>query len=257
MKKFVKPNLERTRSNPNKEIQKLKINQYSSDKLSDDINKLFKNYNALNNVHSEFEKFIHIVSTDLQTKIDCLKNVKNNENINWNDKSYASVQLFMLYQYSHRVNRFRDVSLDSLENICNKFSKGEKTDTLVKKHNDILAKLKRRLKHILDVSEKYAVEDIFSNINILKEMSQEMEPPAQNSADSFERTKRYKSLISLQKIIIQDKTDFQGMVYSENNSERSKPDENEKNILKKQKVRTLRSLGDHMTVLTKTYTNRR
>eukprot|EP00092_Neocalanus_flemingeri_P003853 GFUD01004149.1.p1 GENE.GFUD01004149.1~~GFUD01004149.1.p1 ORF type:complete len:257 (+),score=93.13 GFUD01004149.1:112-882(+) len=256
MMKLVKPTelektpIDETERNRKQEENKQNI-QTVNDSFSVDTNNLFQNSSDLKNAHSDFEKFIQAVSADLLIKIDCLKFIKSKEDTTWNDASYARVQLFMLSQYRHRVNRFREVSRNSLENICNKTANDNQVTTLVAKHIDILARLKRRLKHILDVSEKYAVEDLFSKINLLKEMSDEMDNPTQNHNEGKESRRRYKSLISLQKMIIQDTTEAKTSI------EREKSVEKEIILAKKQKVKTWRSLTDHLTVLTKTYTNRR
>merc|ERR1712215_403548 len=89
--------------------------KYKSTKA--DINVLFDKSVELKFAHIEFENFITTVSEDLFTKIECLKTMKKNEMITWKDKSYASVQLFMLHQYLNRINRFQDVSRNSLDNI--------------------------------------------------------------------------------------------------------------------------------------------
>ena len=92
---------------------------------------------------ADFEKFIHVVSEDLATKITQLKSIKSNENAQWNERSYASVQVMMLNQYVHRINRFRVVSRNSLNNLAIKVNKDNKEMKLVDKHIDTLAKLKR------------------------------------------------------------------------------------------------------------------
>ena len=68
------------------------------------------------------------------------------------------------------------------------------------KHIDILGKMKRRMKHIIDVSDKYAVENIFEVINLLREMSEAMEAVPREkkvkmgkckSMNSFHKIKKY------------------------------------------------------------------
>ena len=44
---------------------------------------------------------------------------------------------------------------------------GNDVEALVDKHMSIVGKMKRRMKQMLDVTEKYAVEDIFETINLL------------------------------------------------------------------------------------------
>ena len=127
------------------------------DSFSIEMSKLFLISSDLKTAQADFEKFIHVVSEDLATKIDQLKSIKSNETAQWNERSYASVQVIMLNQYVHRINRFRVVSRNSLKNLAIKVNKDDKKMKHINKHIDTLAKLKRRLKHILDVSDKYAV----------------------------------------------------------------------------------------------------
>jgi len=202
-------------------------------------------FETLQKKNDEFVKFLDVVSSDLALKAEKLKALKECANTKLNDKSYAGVQLFMLGQYSHRIARFREVSTASLQHISKKIEKDTDTQELIRKHTDILGKMKRRMKHIIDVSDKYAVENIFEGINLLKEMSEEMEPAPPEKSVKMGKCKSMNSLHKLRSSIssepdlkenIPDGTNFQP---------------------KTRKVNTLRSLTDHLTVLTKTYTNRR
>jgi len=207
-------------------------------------------FDDLKKIHDEFEKFLDAVSSDLASKTERLKTLKESCNTKLNDKSYAGVQLFMLGQYSQRINRFRDVSTTSLLNISKNIEKGNDTRELIMKHIDILGKMKRRMKHIIDVSDKYAVENIFEGINLLREMSEAMEPSP--LPEKKVKMGKCKSMNSLHKI----KHDSRASIVSESDLKEniSRPP----NILpKSRKVNTLRSLTDHIAVLTKTYTNRR
>jgi hypothetical protein len=214
---------------------------------------LFEKFDNLKKSAEDFENFLSVVSNDLIAKTEALKNLKNNESTKRNDRSFASVQLFMLSQYSHRINRFRTVSRISLENIRKKHEKEINVDDLVIKHIDILTKMKRRMKHIIDVSEKYAVTDIFDTINLLREMSEEMDPSV-TSSDEGKTNKKMnrrhcKSMMSLEKVTMPatDTVDSSAPL----------PGEEMMVGARSQKMNTFKSLTDHLSCLTKTYTSRR
>jgi hypothetical protein len=222
------------------------------DSFSLEMNNIFLISSDLKTAQADFEKFIHVVSEDLATKINQLKSIKSNENAQWNERSYASLQVIMLNQYVHRINRFRVVSRNSLKNLSSKVNEDKGKIKLVDKHIDTLAKLKRRLKHILDVSDKYAVEDLFDGINLLNDISDDVDKQAKSPNAGRKSKIQYKSLISLQKSILDDKSKYDG---AGANDEKAKG--KEINNAEKKKVHNWRSLTDHLSVLTKTYTNRR
>merc|ERR1719430_458380 len=93
----------------------------------------------------------------------------------------------MLRRYIRRIQRFQEVVEESIRNICHQYWRGgedggnikvtcdsdikvrEDVEKLVKHHLHILIKMKRRLKHMMDVSDKYFladktdIEDIIEN----------------------------------------------------------------------------------------------
>jgi len=216
------------------------------EEFSKNVTEILKNEPKLKHAQEDFEMFLQEVSGDLDVKINQLKNVKNSENTYWNDKTYANIQLLMMNQYVSRIRRFRIVSRNSLETIS---SSDTKMDARVHKHIETLAKLKRRLKHILDVSNKYAVTDLFDSINLLQDMPEDCMFEVQKVTSKKKHLRKYKSLLSLQKSIL-----------NLNKHEPEVNHETEDTIDGppcKPKIHTLRSLSDHLGVLAKTYTNRR
>ena len=109
--------------------------------------------------------------------------------------------------------------------------------------------MKRRMKHIIDVSDKYAVENIFEGINLLREMSEAMEPVR---PEKKVKMGKCKSMNSLHKM----KQESRASIGSESDLKENNP-EGPNVLMKSVKVNTLRSLTDHLAVLPKTYTNRR
>ena len=77
----------------------------------------------------------------------------------------------MLKRYSNQIKSSQRASENSIANICAEYCKDNRDDKkvsdLVNKHLPALVKMKSRMKHIVDVSEKYTVIDLFAAINVL------------------------------------------------------------------------------------------
>merc|ERR1712107_286742 len=68
---------------------------------------------------------------------------------------------------------------------------GKDVEALVDKHMSIVGKMKRRMKQMLDVTEKYAVEDIFETINLLQQMSNKIKlSPIEDDSERAHRLSR-------------------------------------------------------------------
>ena len=130
---------------------------------------LFSQFQLLEESQSEFDQFLVTVRIELMTKTDELKKLKMNMNASRTDRSCALVNLFMLSQYTTRMNKFEDICRKSLENICRKHRDGEEVDGYVIKHLSVLVKMKRRMKQMLDVSEKCVVVEMIDTANELKD----------------------------------------------------------------------------------------
>ena len=81
--------------------------------------------------------------------------------VNGGKKSSFSflLKLFMLSQYRQRISWFSAVAASSLLSISNRLQRQETVEDAVEKHIMVVAKMKRRMKQMLDVADKYAVED--------------------------------------------------------------------------------------------------
>ena len=130
------------------------------------------------------------------------------------------------------------------------------------KHIHALVKMKRRMKHIIDVSEKYAVIDLFAMINVLSEESHDLDPSF-SLKDAKDRR------------LTQDVTSFHNYTYSHFDSPSFSRIPSPSSVFSldftestvsdfdcspiifgKQPLRPFKSLSDHILVLTKTYTNK-
>jgi len=254
-----------------------------------DLAALFNQFEDLKKAHEDFENFLGVVLSDLTEKKDHLKRMKDCEKSKRTDKSFASVQLFMITQYYCRINRFKVVAINSLENICKHNTKENSVKSLVNKHIDVLVKMKRRMKNMIDVSDKYAVSDIFDSINIFNELESELEhsplgpEEAADDYSSMDRrprrkiSRQSKSLYSLnssteEDISVPDNASprtqrlqslggalltSSSQVTSAREPSGRKSESEIGSVRVHPKLRTIRSLTDHLTCLTKSYTNRR
>ena len=85
--------------------------------LSNNVAQLPDQYSDLKILHADFEQFLNVVVEDLKEKVDKLRRFKALERTG-QERSYTSLQLFMMSKYSSRIQSFRLVSSLSIENIC-------------------------------------------------------------------------------------------------------------------------------------------
>lgn len=209
-------------------------------------------FQEIKNVHLEFEKFLNVVQDDLNNKLETLKKFKGNENVNLHDKSYASLQIFMLYKYADILRHFRSVSMKSANNICkNLGNKNQEKDEiqLVDQYKTILMKMKRRMKRMIDISEKYAVIEMFDTINMLTTASEDL-----NLSLSSEHDQHIRYTMSLGDLSQESSL---GVEMSTRKTSHCSSSSSESSVVSSRRVsgNTFRSLTDHFSVLTKNYLN--
>ena len=152
--------------------------------MEENIDKKIKDeIQRLQSSQTEFESFLDMVSSDLTNKTAKQKQLKGS------DGGFAKVQMFMLTKYINRIERFRQVSRTNMDNIVILADNKENVDSskvvldYVNKHIETIGKMKRRSKQILDISDKYAVENILDNINLVTQLSESLEQPTANGED--------------------------------------------------------------------------
>jgi len=220
------------------EVVKIPENQFSS---------LFSHFENLRKSQTDFDQFLVMVRIDLMTKSDGLKKIKSCELSSRSDKSYARVQLFMLSQYMMRMTKLEDVSKKSIENICRKHHSDceiVNVEDLVAQHIDILVKMKRRMKQMIDVSERYAVVDMFDTANDMKDLCDEMD-----SSMPDKESRLCRSMLSLDAELeeVRPRTVSECL---------SKTIDECPGATSKKKT-TFKALTEHLIVITKTFTTRR
>ena len=169
--------------------------------------------------------------------------------------------------------RFQNVANSSLLSISSALENGKEVGGLVEKHMAIVGKMKRRMKQMLDVTEKYAVEDIFDTINLLQQMSNKIKlSPIEGEEERVSRLTRRSQSLTVLGVDTVDGTSKSKQTNagaklvktsSSSSSRRSLSPLTERGgggggeMVGGRKMNTFKSLGDHLAVLTKTYTNRR
>jgi len=235
------------------QTDKPKVKRQKTNANIREIDPLKNKIEELKVVHAEFESFLDVVSSDLGEKVEKQKLLKDS------DKNYyAGIQLFMLSKYGNRIERFRQVSRNNLNAITNLEIDKENADhgtisEYVNKHVETIGKMKRRSKQILDISDKYAVEDIFDNINLVNECSASLQPP------ETVRTRKMSKWQSVGLMVSDtpDRDTFDPESRLPELSDVSRQSSGSSTVRRHSKKSTILSLTDHLAVLTKTYTGRR
>jgi len=214
--------------------------------LNNNVSRLPDDYDQLKRVHADFEQFLNVVVEDLKEKVEKLRRFKALERTG-QERSYSNLQLYMLDKYSSRIANFRVVSSVSIENICLIHNQTPTMDisSLVKKYGKVVTKMKRRMKDMIDVTDKYAVVEIFDNINILNEASKDLDKLRHPEDDPRAR----RSVVSLMSVPDGDVEDGVRKTEAPASPETSWKSSSGHDT----NVKTLRSLSDHLCVLRKTY----
>merc|ERR1719189_2074438 len=209
---------------------------------------------SLGVAQKEFELFTAAVLDDLEAKVASLKKFKASYTTSYHDRSYAALQIFMLQMYSSRIESFRSESVKSIESICAMLEEGESTEKLngcMETFHCGLTKMKTRMKHMIDVSDKYAVVEIFDTINILNKVSLEIDCESQSGSNMH-------SFVSLGNITVEsphlpDAHNLAARKSSESSVASSASFGSTGEERPVSNVKTLRSLSDHVCVLSKAY----
>jgi len=213
----------------------------------------------LEQLQDKFERFLGLVNEDIETKTEYWAGVKKRDG--WGSttqlghqtkklETYASIQHFMLRRYSKRISKFQAASVKSLKRISEVSISEEETKVLIATHMRILVKMKRRLKHMMDVSDKYFLTDLMDTIHLLGKATSELAPPVEQfSVSSASSCSSFLSLdlsTSTSYLSLSSPSTSYTSSFSSSSSSSSAPS--------RPKLRPFRSLVDQLVVLSKTYT---
>ena len=161
----------------------------------------------------------------------------------------------MLKCYSTSVKSFQKVSDNSILKICKKYCKKERDDGtigyLVKKDIQDLVKMKRRMKQILHVSEKYAGVKLLYKRKVVDEENKDLNLST-SVKDNEDQTQSVQPFTSY-KYFNFDSPSFSRKHLTENSSISIL--NGRKRHFGKTSSRPIKFLSDYMFVLAKTYTN--
>jgi len=217
----------------------------------------------LEQLQNEFESFLRVVDQDIRVKTEYWSALKKRRGEGWGGsreigplgkklETYASIQSFMLRRYSKRISKFQGASIESQRRICEVYRsewERERAEVLIERHLHILVKMKRRLKHMMDVSDKYFLADLLDTLHLLGHATSELSPQLEerymestpSSCSSFDDLSTSTSYLSLSSPSIS--------YISSSSSSTEAPHH-------RPKLRPFRSLLDQLLVLGKTYTER-
>ena len=206
---------------------------------------------VLGEAQREFELFTSMVVEDLADKVARLRRFKSSSSTSYSDHSYASLQIFMLQMYSSRIETFKGRAARSIEEICTRFEQRESAEKLaasVQTFQNGLSKMKTRMKHMIDVSDKYAVIEIFDTINIFNKVSLSLDCSDAYDRDLHTFTSLGNILVDCPPTELTRRKASEASSISSNSSSFSSSEERSSS-----NVKTLRSISDHVCVLSKTY----
>ena len=143
-------------------------------------------------------------------------------------------------------------------NICKEYSKNDKDDEkigkIVRRHVEVLLKMKRRMKAILDISEKHAVTDLIdtsSKLFIERSYNQNPSTRVKNKSDYNQKV----TTITNYKYFEFDSPSFSRVPFASTPLTRSAT--HKKHQFDKIPDRPLKFMSDHIAVLVKTFTNKK
>merc|ERR1711978_471396 len=120
---------------------------------------------------------------------------------------------------------------------------------LIATHMRILVKMKRRLKHMMDVSDKYFLTDLMDTIHLLGKATSELAPPVEQF--SVSSASSCSSFLSLD---LSTSTSYLSLSSPSTSYTSSTSSSSSSSAPSRPKLRPFRSLVDQLVVLSKTYT---
>ena len=114
-----------------------KVNNPETLSESVSLSQLPDTYKDLKRIHSEFKQFLNVVVEDLSEKMENLQKYKTSDSVSitTHEKSFANLQMYMLTKYSNRIENFKTVSDQRVENICRAHNK--QTDSVTNLVNKV------------------------------------------------------------------------------------------------------------------------
>lgn len=136
---------------------------------------LLEEYPELAVTHQDFLLLLSVIATDLLAKRRDIKAVRDaGKGLSKSEKSLAAVQLYLYTKYLFRIEEFRRIGEVSIEKMASKWVEGEDISDRLLKHQAVLRKIRRRMKALMDVTDKYSVGNIFTGLGLLAEVNHQL-----------------------------------------------------------------------------------
>jgi len=136
---------------------------------------LLEEYPELAVTHQDFLLLLSVIASDLLVKRRDIKAARDTgKMLSKSEKSLATVQLYLYTKYLLRINEFRRIGEVSIEKMASKWVEGEDISDMLLKHQAVLRKIRRRMKALMDVTDKYSVGNIFTGLGLLAEVNQQL-----------------------------------------------------------------------------------
>jgi len=153
---------------------KIRVVVSSPENVNNEVNKgrsaelLLQEYPELAADHQAFLLLLSVITKDLQEKRKDIKAAREEEKkLTKTERSLATVQMFLYSKYLLRIEDFRRITEASLVKMANQWVEGEDVTKRKDKHQAILRTIRRRMKSLMDVTDKYSVGNIFTGLGLL------------------------------------------------------------------------------------------
>ena len=203
-------------------------------------------YPSFCEANQDFNNFSVMVKAHIGSKIEMMTELKCSCSASRGDRNYASIQLLMLHQYQQRLTKFELLCKASIENLCDLIQTDEELiDALMESHLTTLVKMKRRMKQMMDISEKYAVvECLIDGVKEIQSLCEEMDPETESGG-----IKLSSSMLEVDKAASEEVAKWKLRSLSESVDSGA-------TAASKNKKRTFKSVADHLIVITKSFTHK-
>jgi len=225
---------------------------------------LLEEYPELAVTHQEYLLLLSAIATDLLAKRKDIKAVRRDAGkcLSKSEKSLASVQLYLYTKYLLRIEEFRRIAEVSVEKMAFKWAEGEDISDRLLKHQAVLRKIQRRMKALMDVTDKYSVGNIFTGLGLLTEMNQQLgeERPRRLSSCSERRGNEWlddsdQSVGETKSCrgSLMDGDSWTSMSSSFSNSSAGESGERSPGVVPRRRLLSFHCVADTVAVLTKSY----
>ena len=203
-----------------------------------------------------FDNFVETVKDDINNKRAVWSLDEDNACLNSKQRTYAKLHGFMLGQFLKRLNKFQKYSDTSISRICQEFCKEERNEEIVshyvKKHIQSLEKMKRRMKHMIDVADKYSEREFVTRVKNESNFDHNLSASMKDLKDR-RKVVKFMNLSYIQSYSPSISPLYPLEIVAAPSFKMTTDYSEFEPILKVKSMSTMKSLSDYLCVLTKTY----